>query len=138
MPQTVTVRSRDNYQTQVMSGKHQLVADEPPGVGDDLGMSPTQLLLGAIGACVSITLKMYARRKEWPLDKVEVTVELERDTGGENRPRITSRIKLFGDLDEEQRQRFEYIASRCPVRKLVSGETEIRDEVRLAAGPASA
>ncbi|MBM3960252.1 MAG: OsmC family protein [SAR202 cluster bacterium] len=133
MPQTVTVRSRANYQTQVISGKHQLLADEPQGVGDDLGMSPTQLLLGAIGACASITLRMYAARKGWPLERVEVTVELERERGhGEDRPRILSRIKLFGDLSEEQRQRFEYVAARCPVRKLVSDETEISDEVELA------
>lgn len=134
MPQTVTVRSGDNYQTRVTAGKHKLVADEPEGVGDDLGMAPTQLLLGAIGSCVSITLMMYARRKEWPLDRVDVTLDLERekDRAPGEPARIVSRIILHGPLNEEQRQRCEYIASRCPVRRLVSGETEIRDEVTLA------
>ncbi len=63
---------------QVTAGPHTLVADEPAGAGDDRGPSPYDLLLAALGACTSMTLRMYADRKEWPLDAVAVTLTYDR------------------------------------------------------------
>ena len=136
----VTVRSDERYQTQIVAGRHELIADEPVGVGDDAGPSPYELLLAALGACTSMTLLMYARRKQWPLDGVTVELEHDRvyadDCEGCEDPatfidRIDRRIRLHGPLDEEQRERLAYIATRCPVHKTLSGTPRIVDAVEV-------
>ncbi len=124
---TVTVRSRQNYQQEIISGDHFVFADEPLNVGgDDTGPNPYELLLGALGACTSITLQMYARRKSWPLEAVEVELTHRRDYAkdceecAEQEARIDVvdvKIALRGDLDDEQRRRLHEIAQRCPVNQ---------------------
>ena len=116
---------------------HSLVSDEPPDVGDGLGPSPHELLLGALAACTSMTMKLYANRKEWPLGAVEIEATQERVRAGDlegHAPDEDAQVSLIrmtiavsGDLDEEQRERLLVIAGRCPVsRTLEGGPTVIR------------
>lgn len=88
-----------------------------------------------------MTLRLYAERKGWPLNQVEITLEYERLHGHDCQEtedpdarcdRIGRRIILYGDLDEEQRQRLAYIATRCPVEKSLRSPTHVEDEVTVA------
>ena len=132
----------DRYTAQITSDRHSVIADEPAPEGDDLGPSPYELLLAALGACTSMTLLMYARRKGWPLEQVQVQVQVElthdrvhaRDCeeceGEDGRVEVIRRsIVLEGDLDAEQRERLAEIATRCPVHKTLSAAPVIIDEV---------
>src|SRR5271163_3795004 len=71
---TVTEAGTGTYTQQITAGRHQLVSDEPQPVGDDAGPTPYDLLLAALGACTSMTVRMYANRKGWPLERVQVTL----------------------------------------------------------------
>ncbi len=114
---------REHYPTDAVVGGHTLLIDEPTAVGgQDLGPSPYDLITTGLGACTSITLRMYADRKEWPLDEVRVRVSHERihakDQGEDGRmDRLDREIELVGDLDDDQRQRLLAIANRCPVHR---------------------
>lgn len=100
----------------------EVVADEPRAVGgDDAGLAPHELVLAGLGACTSMTVKMYAERKGWPLQRVEVKLSA---TRGEAFV-IQRNIALHGPLDDEQRARLLEIANKCPVHKTLSGEIRI-------------
>lgn len=104
-------------------GPHQLRADhEVAEGGSDTGAGPHELLLSALGACTSMTLRVYAARKGWPLEAVTVTL-----TGGtvEGRYVINRQLVLKGPLDDEQRARLLEIASKCPVHRTLIGEVQI-------------
>ena len=104
--------------------RHAVVSDEGTGVGgEDRGPDPTELLLGALGACVAMTLKMYAGRKGWELGDLQVDLT-SRD---ENGTFVVERKLTFGaPLTDEQRQRLVEIAGRCPVSRRITGPVEIR------------
>ncbi len=105
-------------------GAHHLVADEPREAGgDDTGPAPHEFLLMALGACTSMTVKMYADRKGWPLRSVDVVVTGEHDDAKVFVMRRT--ITFDGDLDAEQRRRLLDIADKCPVHKTLSGTIRI-------------
>ena len=135
---TVTGTSDGQYETQITNGRHALVADEPAPIGTDVGPNPYDLLLSALGACTSITLFMYAGRKEWPLEGIKIELSHERihvddceqceDASGLVDV-INRKITFEGPLDDEQRERLAYIATRCPVHKTLSTPTTIVDEV---------
>ena len=116
---SVSENGRGRYQQTVRAGQHQLLADEPKSMGgEDAGPAPFDYLLAALGACTSMTLRMYAERKELPLDKVEVELCHERiEVDGQLCDRIRRRITLHGDLSSEQRQRMLEIAGKCPVAR---------------------
>lgn len=124
---TVTVRTADGFQQEIVAGDHVLWADEPTDIGgDDTGPTPYELLLGALGACTSITLSMYARRKKWDLRKVNIDLEHSNDyrkdcekceDGEVHLDHVTVTLSLEGELDDAQRKRLMEIAARCPVNQ---------------------
>ncbi|NLG59898.1 MAG: OsmC family protein [Gammaproteobacteria bacterium] len=105
---------------------HRWQADEPVKLGGgDTAPDPMQLALSALGACTAITLKMYAARKQWPLDDVVVDLALNPDGKPAAGNDIRRRLVIKGDLDEAQRGRLKQIAEACPVHKLLAGEIRI-------------
>ncbi len=124
----VTVKERDRKFTQdVFTDSHHWVADEPISIGGkNLGPDPYEQLLAALGTCTTMTVRMYAERKKWPVDKVSVTLKHSRKHGDdcaqcdEEHPRIdliTRSVTITGDLDDQQRQRLLEIADKCPVHR---------------------
>lgn len=111
---------RNHYQTILSNSRQELSADEPMDIGGtDLGFAPDELLCAALASCTAITLRMYADRKEWPLEAVRLEISLERDKAS-NTTKLTRAIELEGDLNEEQRERLLGIANACPVHKTLT------------------
>ncbi|MFQ5679904.1 MAG: alpha/beta fold hydrolase [Gemmatimonadota bacterium] len=136
----VVVRTgRSGYRTAILAGGHPLVADEPLAVGGtDEGPTPYDLLAASLGACTSITLRMYADRKGWPLEEIRVRlahrkVHAEDERQCESEParmdEIRRTITLEGELEAVQRARLMEIADRCPVhRTLEAGVCVVTEE----------
>ena len=115
----VTVTSDFHFAQQIASGHHQLTADEPIARGgSDSGASPYELLLASLGACTSITLRMYAGRKEWELGKI--TVGLRYTASDDQKGHIDRRLSFSKPLTVEQTQRLLEIAGKTPVTKTLS------------------
>jgi putative redox protein len=137
----VTVRSERGLRQRIEAGRHVLTADEPVSAGGgDSGPDPYALLLAALGACTSMTLKLYAARKGWPLGDVVIDLEHSRvhadDCAGCERPdalvdRIQRRIVLSGPLAAEQTARLAEIARKCPVHKTLAAGVSVVDDVVL-------
>jgi putative redox protein len=121
---TATVSTGKGTHRQVVRiGPHTLVADQAVAEGgEDAGPSPHEWILAALGACTSMTTKMYAVRKGWPLASVEVSVAGDHVDGAFV---LTRHIAFVGDLTDEQRVRLLDIANRCPVHKSLSGPIRI-------------
>jgi putative redox protein len=120
----VTVTSDFHFAQQIASGHHRLTADEPIALGgSDSGVSPYELLLASLGACTSITLRMYAGRKEWELGKI--TVGLRYSTRDDQKGHIDRRLSFSKPLTAEQTQRLLEIAAKTPLTKTLSGGVTI-------------
>ncbi|OAV44214.1 alpha/beta fold hydrolase [Lewinella sp. 4G2] len=124
----VAVRLGDEgFTTEVMVRQHQLIADEPEKIGgNDYGPGPYELVSAGLGACTAMTIQMYARRKKWPVEEVEVHIDHRKDypTDLQEVEEKAGKVDLFertivlrGDLTEEQLQRLLEIADRCPVHR---------------------
>jgi putative redox protein len=136
---TVTGTGTGTYTEQITTGQHRLVADEPRPIGDDAGPNPYDLLLAALGSCTSMTLRMYADRKGWPLEQVRVTLRHSRihardcaacETSVGFVDQIDRDIELTGSLDDTQRERLLYMADRCPVHQTLTSEVHITTSLR--------
>ena len=115
----------EHYTTHLFSSSNELTADEPLSAGGkDKGFSPSELLASSLAACTSITLRMYADKKHWPLEKLEVNIKLEKDAA-QNITNMQREIQLFGNLNEEQKARLLEIANQCPIHKTLSNPIHI-------------
>ncbi|MDC0742203.1 OsmC family protein [Polyangium mundeleinium] len=124
----VTVKTGEGkFGQSIHVGPHELTGDELPEVGgDDRGPDPFELVLAGLGTCTSMTIKVYADRKAWPLASVEVEVSGEKRDGSFLAKRS---IRLVGDLTDEQRTRLLDIANKCPVHKMLTGKIEIESSL---------
>ena len=127
------------FTNHIYTKTHHILGDEPKDFGgDDLGLSPYELLNAAIGSCTVLTLKLYAQRKQWDLKEVfvylsyskrhssELNVNIE-DMG--QLDHIFKKIKLIGNLTDEQRNKLKEIASKCPVHKTVANKVYFETEL---------
>jgi uncharacterized OsmC-like protein len=136
-PHEVVVREvGPRYAQEIRAGRHTLRADEPvTSGGNDTGPDPYALLLSALGACTAMTIRMYADRKGWPLERVTVRLGQQKvhakdcadcETNGEAMiDRITRTIELAGALSAEQKARLVEIAEKCPVHRTLVGVKQI-------------
>ena len=110
---------------------HQLVADEPTEQGgDDRGPTPQELLAASLASCTAITIEMYAKRKGWELGNVSVECEYEQaERGSPTTFRLV--LRLPSGLSEEQLERLEKIAAKCPVHRTLEGESRFEQRVQL-------
>lgn len=136
-PGTVVVKlGREGFRTDISDGRHTLIADEPEHVGGtDLGPSPYELLNASLGACTAMTMRMYAERKGWPLETVEVRLNHAKiyakdcatcETEGHAKiDQITREIHMTGQLDDMQQKRLMEIADKCPVHRTLHNEVHV-------------
>ncbi len=135
----VVVTSQTNLRNEVRYGEGQsFITDEPVAAGgEDAGPDPYTLLLAALGSCISMTLHLYARRKQWPLESVSVRLRQNRvhvkdckeciqDQNGYIQ-RIERSVTITGPLSDEQHARLQEIAHKCPVHKTLSSQIVITD-----------
>lgn len=114
------------YTVTIVDGIHRWFADESElDGGANTGPTPVQLLLSSLGACTSITLTMYAKRKAWPLSGVEVNLEYNPNGKPADGNQIVRHIILRGELTVEQRERLLQVANACPVHKILTGNIAI-------------
>jgi putative redox protein len=135
--------SGEPYTQRIRTGGHALTADEPrESGGQDLGPDPYELLLASLGACTSMTVRMYANHKKWPLDRIAVRLSHEKihakdcadcESKAGKVDRIEREVEVVGNLTEEQHARLMDIADRCPVhRTLTEGEVKVDTRTPLA------
>lgn len=138
----VVVTSQTNLRNEVRYGAgHTFTTDEPIAAGgEDAGPDPYSLLLAALGSCISMTVNLYARRKQWPLETVTVRLRQNRIHSKDCKEclldkegyvhRIERSVSFIGPLSDEQRARLQEIAHKCPVHKTLTSEiviTELKD-----------
>lgn len=122
---------KEKYTTEINFDKHTIIADEPKELGgQDKGFSPTPLLLSSLGTCKAMTMRMYADRKNWPLDKVEVRLSSEvKKSEQQQTTYIRCHITLSGDLTPEQKQRIYKIADKCPIHSILTNPITIESNM---------
>jgi len=142
--QVAAVLEGDSFTTHIQANQHSLIADEPTSIGgNDFGPSPYDLLSFSLAACTAMTLKMYANRKGWDLQKVEVHIDHNKDyiaacedcqQDGGAKPKnkadvFTRQLNIIGTLDQQQLERLIEIADRCPVHRSLHGQVVVKTEL---------
>ena len=135
-PEIVVRGGVDNFKQEIIAGKHRLVADEPVSAGGgDAGPDPYDYLLTALGVCTSMTVGLYARRKQIPLENITVSLRHSRiyaidceecETKEGMLDRIEVEVELTGSLSAEQHAKLMEIAGKCPVHRTLTSEINIR------------
>lgn len=126
MAQVYASSAEPKFRTVIRTAHHEIISDEPlENGGHDTGFAPGELLAASLAACTSITLRMYAGRKNWPLLSVEVEVRVERDEATKE-THFQRYVKLSGPLDSEQQERLLQIAEKCPVHQILSHPIHIQ------------
>lgn len=129
MKNTLATIGKLKYKTELQAKNHIIIADEPIELGgQNLGFSPTELLESSIAACSVMTIRMYADRKEWDLEKVEINVGFKRNITTQQ-VTFKKKIKLFGNLTAEQRERLLEIGTKCPIEKIITGNVVIESQL---------
>jgi putative redox protein len=125
-------RQREKFTHDVKAGDHSLTVDEPVDAGgDDLGPSPQELLAASLASCTAVTMEMYARRKGW--DTNGLAVDCNYTPAERGCPtKFDLVLKLPAHLDEEQIERLQVIAAKCPVHRTLEGEVMFDERVELA------
>jgi putative redox protein len=141
----VVTRTGEAYRTEIQAGRHTQVSDEPEDVGgEDAGPSPYDYLLSALGSCTGMTLRMYADRKDWPLDETIVRLSHDKihaedcahcETEEGRVDHIEREIEVQGNLSAEQRERLLEIANKCPVHRTLHSEISVKSSLRETAEP---
>lgn len=131
--QVAVTIGNDHYTSEVVAGKHSFLSDEPEDIGGmDFGPSPYELVSAGLGSCTVVTLRMYADRKKWALEKVVVHInhdKREHSSGTGIVDVFTREIEFFGDLEEKQVLRLLQIADKCPVHKTLHASSEIKTKL---------
>jgi len=137
----VQVKYQKNLQHEARMGDNVLILDEPKDVGGDgRGPSPYETMLAALGACTSMTMLMYARRKGWDIQDIEIDLSHEKihaqdcetcETKTGKLDKITRDIKIKGNISDEQLNRLLEIAEKCPVHRTLTSENVITDHIEL-------
>jgi uncharacterized OsmC-like protein len=135
-PHIIVRGGANNFQQEIVAGKHHLVADEPTSVGgSDAGPDPYDYLLAALGVCTSMTIGFYARRNHVPLESIKVSLWHSRihakdceecQTKEGMLDRIDVEVELTGSLSAEQHAKLMEVAARCPVHRTLTSEINIR------------
>jgi len=142
--QVITRIGKSGLVTDIVADGHSLVADEPiSSGGSDLGPTPYDYLMAGLGACTAMTLRLYADRKDWPLDSVTVRLNHQKihaadcqtcETKEGRLDQIERQIELAGALDDQQQNRLLQIANRCPVHRTLKSEIVIKTELKAYSG----
>jgi putative redox protein len=142
MAKAKVILPKEGFKTDIISNGHLYHADEPIAEGGtDSAPTPTQMLMGALGSCIAITMRLYAQRKGWPLDGVEIELDFEKFRGADyalysgDEPfvhEIRKSIRLIGNLSEEQKARIIEIGGKCPVHRMLQSPNFFVEEVLAA------
>ena len=129
----------ENYKTVMTAGNHELISDEPEKVGGkDLGPDPYDYLLMSLGSCSVITMRMYAERKEWPVEDIYIEIRHFKDHAEDCEDcddpkaridKIEKEIIIKGDLSNDQIERLLEISKKCPVHRTLLNDIEIKSTV---------
>ena len=125
MSKEISVRlGNTNYACTINDGRHEWLMDEPvESGGNDIAHDPYAALLASLGSCSAITMKMYAQRKGWPVEDIEIKLSLiTQIVEGKRESVFTRNVFVKGNLTNEQLLRLEHIATACPVSKILEGD----------------
>lgn len=133
----VTAIAGTPFKQEIKAGNHTFLSDATKEFGGgEAGPNPHELLLGALGACTTITIQMYSQRKGWNVKNISVNVKEETiedpNNAGKKLSSIVREIKIEGDLTEEQIESLKVIADKCPIHKIIDGPSQIKTTLERA------